>query len=134
MSDITAMAEGIADNLATISGIRTYAEIPDNPNLPAAIVNLNSITYDQAFQGGLVNYNFVVTVIVSRVTERRAQAKVYAYAQTGNAAVKNAIESDKTLGGAAIDTRVTEMTNIQSVSIGDIEYLTADFAVIVRAE
>ena len=55
MTDIDAMAQGIATNLATIAGIRTYAEIPDNPNLPAAIVSLNSVDYDQAFQGGLTN-------------------------------------------------------------------------------
>jgi len=29
---------------------------------------------------------------------------------------------------------VSEMTNIQSVTIGDITYLTADFAVIVYAD
>lgn len=134
MSDITAMSQGIADNLATISGIRTYAEIPDNPHLPAAVVSLNSVTYDQAFNGGLVLYNFAVTVIVSRVTERRAQQRVHDLVQTGSGSVKNAIESDPTLGGSAIDARVTEMSNITSASIGEIDYLTADFVVTVRAE
>lgn len=134
MSDITAMAQGIANNLATISGIRTYAEIPDNPNLPAAVVSLNSISYDQAFQGGLVEYNFAVTVIVSRATERRAQQRVHDLVQTGTGSVKAAIESDTTLGGSAIDARVTEMANITSASIGEIDYLTADFVVTVRAE
>lgn len=134
MSDITAMAQGIATNLANISGIRTYAEIPDNPNLPAAIVSLNNVSYDQAFRGGLVIYNFAVTVVVSRVTERRAQQRVHDLVQTGSGSVKNAIESDPTLGGAAIDARVEEMTNITSASIGDVDYLTADFVVTVRAE
>ena len=131
MTDIDAMAQGIATNLATIAGIRTYAEIPDNPNLPAAIVSLNSVDYDQAFQGGLTNYQFAVTVIVSRVTERRAQEKLNdLVSPTG---VKEAIQSDRTLGGAAFDCVVTEMNNITSVSIGDITYLTAEFAVVVRA-
>jgi hypothetical protein len=134
VSDITAMSEGIATNLATIAGIRTYAEIPDNPALPAAVVSLNSVEYDQAFQGGLVIYNFAITVVVVRVTERRAQQRVHNLIQTGAGSVKNAVESDPTLGGAAIDARVTGMTNIQSVSIGDVEYLTAEFAVTVRAE
>lgn len=134
MSDITAMAQGLATNLANISGIRTYAEIPDNPNLPAAIVSLNSITYDEAFQGGLVTYTFAITVIVSRVTERRAQQRVHDLVQTGSGSVKNAVESDPTLGGSAIDARVTEMSNITSASIGEIDYLTADFVVTVRAE
>ena len=132
MTDIDAMAQGIATNLATIAGIRTYAEIPDNPNLPAAIVSLNSVDYDQAFQGGLTNYQFAVTVIVSRVTERRAQEKLNdLVSPTG---VKEAIQSDRTLGGAAFDCVVTEMNNITSVSIGDVTYLTAAFVVVVRAE
>jgi hypothetical protein len=128
------MATGIATNLATISGIRTYATIPDNPTMPAAVVSLNNVTYDQAYQGGLVLYNFEVVVIVAKVTERRAQERLHDKVQTGVGGVKNAIESDPTLGGAAIDARVTEMSNISTVSIGDIDYLTANFAVTVRAE
>ena len=132
MTDIDAMAQGIATNLATIAGIRTYAEIPDNPNLPAAIVSLTNVQYDQAFAGGLTNYTFSVVVVVSRVTERRAQEKVNdLISPTG---VKAAIQSDRTLGGAAFDCVVTEMDNITSVSIGDITYLTAAFVVVVRAE
>lgn len=134
MSDVTAMAQGIATNLKTISGLRTYATIPDDPMPPAAVVSLNSVNYDEAFRGGLVIYNFVVTVVVARVTERRAQERVHDLVQTGTGTVKGAVESDPTLGGAAIDARVTEMSNITSVSIGETEYLTADFTVTVRAE
>lgn len=133
MSDITAISQGIANNLARISGIRTYPEIPDNPALPAAVVSLASVDYDQAFAGGLTDYTFEVTVIVSRVTERRAQKRVHDLVQTGSGSVKNAIEFDRTLGGEAFDCVVTEMNNIASVSIGDIEYLTAAFIVVVRA-
>ncbi len=133
MSDITLLSEGIANNLATISRIRTYPVIPDNPALPAAIVSLASVEYDQAYAGGLTNYTFEVTVVVSRVAERRAQEKVHDYIGTGARSVKAAIESDRTLGGEAFDCVVTEMNNISSVSIGDIEYLTAAFIVVVRA-
>lgn len=134
MSDVTAMAEGLATNLRTISGLRTYATIPDDVNPPAAVVAINNVNYDEAFQGGLVLYNFTVTVVVARVTERRAQERVHDYLQTGSGSVKNAIESDPTLGGSAIDARVTEMSNISSVSIDNVDYLTCDFQVTVRAE
>ena len=134
MSDITGMAEGIAKNLATIAGIRTYAEIPDNPNLPAAVVSLVTAEYDQAFAGGLTNYTFDVTVVVSRVTERRAQERVYRLIETDTGGVKAAIESDRTLSNTAFDVKVTEMRNITSTTIGDITYLTASFVVVVRAE
>ena len=133
MSDITAMSEGIARNLATIGGIRTYAEIPDMPNLPAAIVSLQSVQYDQAFAGGLTNYTFDVTVIVSRVTERRAQQRLHDVIQTGTGSVKAAVQSDRTLGGSAFDVVVTEMNNINSTTIGEVDYITASFTVVVRA-
>lgn len=133
MSDITGMSQAMASNLATISGIRTYPEIPDNPALPAAVVSLSGVEYDQAFADGLTNYTFEVTVIVSRVTERRAQQRVHDLVQTGSGSVKAAIESDRTLNGTAFDCVVTGMNNITSVSIGDIEYLTASFEVVVRA-
>jgi hypothetical protein len=133
VSDITAMSEGLANNLATIAGIRTYPQIPDNPALPAAVVSLITVDYDQAMQGGLTNYTFNVNVVVSRVTERRAQQRLYELIQTGTGSVKAAIESDRTLDGEAFDLRVTEMSDIVSTSIGDVEYLTANFVVIVRA-
>lgn len=128
------MRAGIASNIASISGIRTYAEIPDNPALPAAVVTLQSVTYDQAFQRGLTQYSFVVSVILGRLAERSAQRNLDDYISTGARSVKAAIETDKTLDGSAYDTRVTEMTDISSITIGDITYLTADFAVTVFAD
>lgn len=127
------MRAGIATNIATISGIRTYAEIPDNPALPAAVVGLTTVDYNRSFQRGLTEYTFTVTVILGRLAETRAQQNMDAYISNGSKSIKTAIESDKTLGGYAYDTRVTEMTDITSTTIGDITYLAADFAVTVFA-
>jgi hypothetical protein len=132
---ITKMREGLATNLGTISGIRTYADIPDNPMMPAAVVQLSRVTYDEAFKRGLTEYAFVITVIFGRVATSSAQRSMDALiSDEGNRSVKTAVESDRTLGGFAFDTRVTEMTNVQSVTIGDITYLSADFAVTVFAD
>ena len=127
------MRSGIATNIATISGIRTYAEIPDNPALPAAVVGLTTVDYNRSFQRGLTEYTFTVTVILGRLAEVRAQQNMDAYISNGERSIKTAIESDKTLGGYAYDTRVTEMSDITSTTIGDITYLAADFAVTVFA-
>ena len=69
---VTGMRTALATNLGTISGIRTYSDIPDNPMMPAAVVQLQSVSYDQAFQRGLTEYNFVVTVIFGRVATSAA--------------------------------------------------------------
>jgi hypothetical protein len=103
--------------------------------MPAAVVQLQSVSYDQAFQRGLTEYNFVVTVIFGRVATSAAQRSMDQLIDDGGGrSIKTAIESDKTLDGNAFDTRVGEMTNITSITIGDITYLSADFAVIVYAD
>lgn len=131
---INAMRTALATNMGTISGLRTYADIPDNPNMPAAVVQLGSVSYNQAFANGLTEYNFVVTVIFGRIATTQAQRNLDNLISTGAGSLKTAIESDRTLGGSAYDTRVAEMTNLTSVTIGDITYLSADFAVTVFAQ
>jgi len=132
---VTGMRTALATNLGTISGIRTYSDIPDNPMMPAAVVQLQATSYDQAFQRGLTEYNYIVTVIFGRVATSSAQRSMDQLIDDGGGrSIKTAIESDKTLDGNAFDVRVTEMTNITSITIGDITYLSADFAVIVYAD
>jgi hypothetical protein len=131
---ITDIRDGIATNLATIPGLRTSAELPDQPNPPIAVVQLNNVTYDQAFQNGLVLYNFTITVIVGRVAERLAQQRLNAYASTGTGGIKTALESDRTLGGHAFDVKLQEMTNIGAITLGEQQYLAAEFAAIVYAD
>jgi hypothetical protein len=132
---IATIRAGLGTNLRTIPGLRVTETIPDNFSPPIAVISLSNINYDQAFQRGLTQYNFVVSVIVGRVAEREAQRRLDAYASNGSASVKAAIESDKSLGTAAYDVRVEEMTNIGAVVLGgDVTYLAADFAVSVYAD
>jgi hypothetical protein len=130
---ISLIRTGLATNLATIAGLRTSAEVPDLPNPPVAIVALTNVSYDRAFADGLTNYTFTVTVIVGRAAEREAQRKLDAYITPGANSVKNAIESDKTLGGYAYDCRVVSMDSVGSLTISDTTYLAADFTVAVIA-
>jgi hypothetical protein len=130
---ISLIRQGLATNLATISGLRTAAEVPDLPNPPIAIVGLNSVTYDRAYSQGMTSYSFTITVIVGRAAEREAQRRLDAYISTGASSVKYAVESDKTLGGNAYDCRVVSMDSVGSLTISDTTYLAADFSVTVIA-
>jgi hypothetical protein len=130
---INQIRTALATNLGTISGLRTAAEIPDLPNPPIAVVSLDSVTYDQAYAKGMTNYTFTITVIVGRSAEREAQRKLDGYISPGANSVKNAIESDKTLGGYAYDCRVVSMNSVGSLTISDTTYLAADFTVTVIA-
>ena len=134
MASITVIRTRLAANLGTISGLRTAAELPDNPTPPIGIINLDSVDYDGAMQGGLTTYSFVVTVIVGRAAEREMQRKLDAYCDpTGSQSVKLAIESDKTLSGEVYDLRVERSSGMGSIIINDQNYLAAEFTVTVLA-
>ena len=131
---IAEIRAGLAANIATISGLRVAAEIPDNPSPPIAVISLNSITYDLAMARGTTLYNFTVTLIVGRVAERDAQRKLDAFAGAGERSIKTAVQSDRTLGGAAFDCRLSEMSTLGGVTINEVTYVAADFAVQVYSE
>ena len=131
---IALMRKGIANNiLANVAGLRVSETIPDNPNPPQAIISLDTVNYDQTFQRGMSQYVFIVSVLAGRVSERNAQRLLDSYIDPGSATIKTAIESDKTLNGAVFDVRVTEMTNIGAVNLGETVMLGADFRVEVYA-
>lgn len=131
---VSAIRAGLASNIGSISGLRVYPEIPDNPAMPCAVVQLQGVEYDRAFQRGLTEYNLTVTVIFGRIATIQAQRALDKIISTGDRSIKAAVESDKTLGGAAFDTHLSAMENVASVTIGDMTYLSADFAVQVFAE
>ena len=130
---IAEIRAGLAANIATISGLRVAAEIPDNPSPPIAVIALNNISYDLAMARGTTLYNFTVTVIVGRVAERDAQRKLDAYSGDGERSIKTAVQSDRTLGGSAFDCRLSEMSTLGALNLGEQTYLAADFAVQVYA-
>jgi len=130
---LATIREGMAANLGDIAGIRVYEEVPDNPALPCAVIQLDTVNYDVAFQRGATEYTFIVNTVVTRTTVRRAQRKLDEFIDDGARSVKTAIESDSTLGGAAFDTRVVEVRNIAPVTIGDIQYMAVEFTVTVFA-
>lgn len=135
MASISTLRDKIALNLTTISGLRASGAIPDNINPPYAIVTPNGVVFNRALNNGLTEYNFTISVIVGRASERSAQNSLDAYcSSTGASSIKGAVESDKTLGGNAYDLRVTNMRNYGSTTIGEITYLAAEFDLVIYAD
>jgi hypothetical protein len=132
MASVSEIRNGLATNLATIIGLRTSSIVPDNINPPIAIVEPQSINFDTTFARGLDEYAFKITVIAGRADERSGQNKIDGYCSpTGSGSVKTAIESDKTLGGKVQNLRVTGLTSYGSITIAEVPYLAAEFAVTV---
>jgi len=135
VATISQIRSGLSTRLATITGLRSGPTIPDNVNPPFAIVAPSSVDYHRAFNNALSTYNFTVTLVVGRVSERTAQNSLDVYCSpTGNSSIRVAIEADKTLDGVVFDTIVTGMRNYGSVTIGENTYLAAEFDIAVQAD
>jgi hypothetical protein len=134
MSTINEIRQGIIDNLTSIYGLRAAAVVPETPNPPVAIVELNSGAYDTAFGRGMDAWQFTITLIVGRSDNRAAQIQLDEFvASSGGRSVKQAVESNKTLSGIAQDCRVTNLNSYGQITLGDVTYSGAEFAVSVWA-
>lgn len=130
---ISDLRQGLADNLATIPNMRVYATLPDVVNPPSCLITLDKITYNRQMQAGMSEYDFKVTVVFGRVSERTAQENLDVLVAPGVGSVKAALESDKTLGGFAYDVFVPELSGYGALSLNGIDYLSAEFSVQVFA-
>jgi hypothetical protein len=134
MASLTAIRTGLATRLATISGLRTSATMPEQVNPPLAVVTPLTVVYDLNANNGLTQYTMQVTLVVARADARAAQNQLDAFvAPTGSGSVKAAIEADRTLGGTVNTCRVTQVANYSMVDTLDVPYLAVDFTVEVYA-
>ena len=108
MALLTSIRDGLKTNLETIAGLTAYEYVPDFIDPPIALVApLNTLNYDSTMARGADTYEIPVIVYISRIDAQTAQDEVDNYlASTGTTSVKAAIESDPTLGGAAMSVRV----------------------------
>lgn len=120
--------------LATISGLRVADHLPEQINPPMAVVQLQSITYHRAMNGGLSEWQFTISLIAGRMGDRPAQRQLDSWMSwDGSQSVRAAIEADKTLAGACSTLKVNDMIAVRPLSLGDAAYLTCEFNVIVHA-
>lgn len=131
---IAAIQAGIKTRLATITGLRVYDYLPDQPQPPMAVVQFNSLDYHGAFGGGMADYNLTVTLVLGRIIERTTVSNLDGYASpSGASSIRAAIEAEQTLGGAAQTATVTTMSNPRAVTYADATFYAVDFEVLVRA-
>lgn len=136
MALVETLAGRLLLNLQTISGLRVFDYWPDKIPVSAdpaavAIVTLapsrSAGQYDAVFNG-VSWWDFEVTVIVSRVTDRTGQKRLYRYiSTTGANSIKVAIESDKTLNGNAQLLLVEQPQNAGEITVADVDYWGAQW-------
>ena len=130
---ISDLRTALANNLATISGLRVVETLPDVVNPPMAIIGLDKVAYNKQNNRSMAEYTFKVTVVIGRVSERTAQKAMDLYLANSSGSIKFAIESDRTLGGYAFDVFVAETSAIGALSVNALDYYSAEFSVQVFA-
>jgi hypothetical protein len=132
--DASSIQEALGMQLAMIPGLRVADHLPEQINPPMAVVQLQTVTYHRAMKGGLSEWQFTISLVAGRMGDRPAQRQLDAWmSYDGNQSVREAIESDRTLGGNCSTLKVADMISVRPLSLGDAAYITCEFNVIVHA-
>ena len=126
---LTAIASQLAANL---TGVETSDYLRDNFNAPIAIPWPKEVRYHGAMDGGDVEHDIVVAVLISRPSESaasRAMNQFMSYAGTNS--IRTALETDVTLGGVVDNLECIDGRPGAIVTVGSAEYLRLDFNVTV---
>jgi len=114
MSEISDIREALGRSLLVIPGMQISAYQLANATPPCAQISRGPVEYDQAMQGGVHRPTFTVTAYVALVSDQGAQRLLDRYlAADGDLSIKQALESDRTLGGLVQDLHVTGATGEQ---------------------
>ena len=133
MADIAAIRAGIKTRLATSSTfIQIAATMPDTVSPPCAVIDLQSVSYDQAFGNGLELLTFTITVIAQRFDPAANQALLDGLV-SGSGAVRALIAGDLTLDSSCSTCQVTQMGEYGLISANETDYMGANFTLEVYA-
>jgi hypothetical protein len=97
MADIKAIRDRLKSRLATVTGLRTYDVVPDTLTPPAAIVApMSAGLATVATMDGSLDLEFVVLVLVQKVSDRGSQDALDTYLSTGASEIRAAVDSGST--------------------------------------
>lgn len=134
MASVTALREGLATRLNTITRMQAHAQVPGQVVPLAAVVELESISFDATMGRGSDDFLFTVLVLVSAAVDKPAQEKLDALLDGAGAdTVKGAVEGDATLGGAADFARVAGVRRYGLIEYAGVQYLGVEVLVEVTA-
>jgi hypothetical protein len=122
MADVKAIRDRLKTRLATVSGLRTYDTVPDSLVAPAAIVSpMPDLFASDTTMDGSQDFQFVVVVLVQKVSDRGSQDALDTYLSTGAAEIRAALDS-----GATADWHYAQST--QARNYGEITWGAGDAA------
>ena len=120
MADIATIREGLARNLETIRDIQVSAYMLAAPTPPCIHIFPATIEFDRSMHRGMDSVAFTVEAFVAFGLDQGGQMRLdRLLAPEGFESVKEAIESDKTLGSMVQDVWVSRMSSYRVVILPD---------------
>ena len=120
--------------LAAVPGLRVADHLPEQINPPMAVVQIQSVTYHRAMQGGLSEWQFLIALVAGRMGDRSAQLQIDGWiSYDGSQSIRAALEVDPTLNGICQTLIVADMVSVRPITLGDSSYLSCEFNVTVHA-
>ncbi len=129
---LTQIRQGLGTNISNnINSLSVYNYIPDRSEPPLIIVGvLDNLEYDITMARGADSYVIPCKLLVANVDAQDAQETLDGYiASSGSSSVKQAIESDTTLGGIVSSVRVTDARDYGAFTLNNTELIGVDFLV-----
>jgi hypothetical protein len=110
--------DAIARALATVPGLRVADHLPEAVTPPMAVIQIQSVTYHRAMQGGLSEWKYVISLVAGRMGDRAAQRTLDSWMSwDGAQSVRAAIEADRTLDGECSTLIIEDMITIRPLQL-----------------
>lgn len=133
--DVYAVRQGIAANAGTVTGLRAFEYVPDDCYPPTFFVGEVDGQFDQAFGRGMDQLTVTCRLLVAWANDRAGQKNLDGYLSgSGAQSLKAALESDRTLGGAAADSHVSGFSGYGLYEMNGNQYYGVEFSVTVIGE
>lgn len=138
MANYGGLRDGLKTRLETVSAFKVvYDTLPDTVVSPCAVVSPGSpvVEYHESMAGsagGLQEFRFEIIALAGRFDSASSQNVLDALI-SGTGSVITAVEGDKTLGGAAVDTTVDSARDYGTVMVDGVPYWGVRFLVTILA-
>lgn len=134
------IADVITANVVSSPTLTALAYLPDGLTPPMIFTSDIEVDFDQAYNRGMDRVVFTLRLLVSRADDRASQLLLDGYISgSGTASIRSAIEAGRaingavggTLGGAAADMHLRTMSAYRWFTVGDSQFLGAEFSLLV---
>lgn len=143
--DLNAVADAIATVFDGVSTGETYdgvaqkvtghSDVPPQPNVPAVVLELETISWDESMGGGADSFTFIATALVQYADSDGAQRSLRSFLSRDGGAgkLKAALEASRTLGGLVSYAHMQTARRIGLITYNDVQYLGAEMVIEVMS-